>query len=160
MVCSRSPATLVYNLRFPGQMYLSETGLNYNYFRDYDPQVGRCVESDPIGLRGGSYSTYAYCNANPLTRADPDAQTLMDYAKAVAELQKATVKCRVAADSNRCLWREPGPGTRSSVTRSRQSIEKRLPKGVRSLWPLYWRRGGSSCRGRSSNCAGITWNAI
>lgn len=39
---------------------------HYNYFRDYDPQTGRYVESDPIGLDGGSYSTYLYAKGNPL----------------------------------------------------------------------------------------------
>jgi uncharacterized protein RhaS with RHS repeats len=39
--------------------------------RDYDPQVGRYVESDPIGLKGGSYSTYAYANGDPLGYSDP-----------------------------------------------------------------------------------------
>jgi hypothetical protein len=29
------------------------------------------VESDPIGLRGGSYSTYSYTNSNPISRSDP-----------------------------------------------------------------------------------------
>lgn len=28
-------------------------GLNYNYFRDYEPNTGRYVQSDPIGLMGG-----------------------------------------------------------------------------------------------------------
>jgi len=41
------------NLRFPGQYYDVETELHYNYFRDYDPTIGRYVESDPIGLEGG-----------------------------------------------------------------------------------------------------------
>jgi RHS repeat-associated protein len=36
----RNDALVLYNLRFPGQYYQAETGLNYNYFRDYDPQVG------------------------------------------------------------------------------------------------------------------------
>jgi len=65
-----SLGTFVYNLRYPGQYYDSETGLNYNYFRDYDPQMGRYVESDPIGQNGG-VNTYAYVSANPLNGIDP-----------------------------------------------------------------------------------------
>jgi RHS repeat-associated protein len=67
----QSLGTFVYNLRYPGQMYDSEAGLNYNYFRDYDPQVGRYVESDPIGFKGGSLSTYAYAGSNPASSIDP-----------------------------------------------------------------------------------------
>jgi RHS repeat-associated protein len=43
-----SLGTFVYNLRFPGQYYQAETGVNYNVFRDYDPQTGRYVEPDPL----------------------------------------------------------------------------------------------------------------
>ena len=46
-------STVEQNLRFPGQYYDQETGLHYNYFRTYDPETGRYVESDPIGLGGG-----------------------------------------------------------------------------------------------------------
>ena len=45
-----SLGTFVYNLRLPGQMYMAETGLRNNYFRDYDPAVGRYIESDPRAL--------------------------------------------------------------------------------------------------------------
>jgi RHS repeat-associated protein len=51
----QSLGTFIYNLRFAGQYYQAETGLNYNYHRDYDAAVGRYRQSDPIGLRGGSF---------------------------------------------------------------------------------------------------------
>lgn len=57
-------------LRFPGQYFDEETGLHYNYFRDYDPSTGRYIQSDPIGLAGG-LNTYGYVGANPLTGVDP-----------------------------------------------------------------------------------------
>jgi hypothetical protein len=43
---------------------------HYNYFRDYDPGIGRYVQSDPIGLGGGT-STYAYVTSDPLGHSDP-----------------------------------------------------------------------------------------
>ncbi|GMU74801.1 MAG: hypothetical protein AMXMBFR45_02920 [Gammaproteobacteria bacterium] len=46
-------------LRLPGQIDLGILGVSYNYYRDYDPQVGRYVESDPIGLEGG-LNPYTY----------------------------------------------------------------------------------------------------
>jgi RHS repeat-associated protein len=58
-----------YNLRFPGQYFDSETGLSYNYFRDYDPSIGRYVQSDPIGLRAG-VNTFAYAFDRPLNSSD------------------------------------------------------------------------------------------
>jgi RHS repeat-associated protein len=58
-------------LRLPGQRYDTETGLYYNYFRDYDPSIGRYGESDPIGLEGG-INTYSYATGNPIAFIDPD----------------------------------------------------------------------------------------
>jgi len=57
-------------LRFPGQYFDKETNLHYNYFRDYDPGIGRYVQSDPIGLRA-ALNTYAYVHGRPLSLIDP-----------------------------------------------------------------------------------------
>jgi RHS repeat-associated protein len=88
-------STITNNLRFPGQYFDAETGLNYNYFRDYNPAIGRYVESDrmnlgslTITLRDGNQefinylkenphalNLFAYVENNPLSRIDPNGQS-------------------------------------------------------------------------------------
>ncbi|WP_338849871.1 RHS repeat-associated core domain-containing protein [Massilia sp. W12] len=46
-------------LRFQGQYYDAESGLHYNRYRYYDPEVERFVSQDPIGLLGGE-NLYQY----------------------------------------------------------------------------------------------------
>lgn len=55
--------------RFPGQFEDPETGLHYNRYRYYDPEVGRYISPDPLGYFGG-LNLFAYC-ANPVGWIDP-----------------------------------------------------------------------------------------
>ncbi|MGO4799420.1 RHS repeat-associated core domain-containing protein [Pseudomonas sp. W22_MBD1_FP4] len=57
------------NLRFQGQYLDRETGLHYNTFRFYDPDIGRFTSPDPLGLTG-SLNLYRYA-PNPFTWIDP-----------------------------------------------------------------------------------------
>ena len=77
--------TFTYNLRMPGQQWDKETGTFYNYFRDYDPSLGRYVQSDPLGVvffRRLSKKKltpedlqlnhlYSYVDSDPLNFIDP-----------------------------------------------------------------------------------------
>ena len=55
--------------RFQGQYYDEESGLHYNRFRYYDPEIGRFVSQDPIGLMGGM-NLFEYAS-NPIIWVDP-----------------------------------------------------------------------------------------
>ncbi|WP_217709468.1 RHS repeat-associated core domain-containing protein, partial [Burkholderia cepacia] len=56
-------------IRFQGQYHDHETGLHYNRYRSYDPNSGRFVSKDPIGLQGG-LNLHAYA-PNPTEWVDP-----------------------------------------------------------------------------------------
>ncbi|KQX51006.1 MULTISPECIES: DUF6531 domain-containing protein [unclassified Streptomyces] len=76
-------------LRFPGQYADPETGLHYNYFRHYDPEAGRYLTPDPLGLDPAP-NPAGYI-ADPLTEADPLGlapclQALQDMATKIAHV--------------------------------------------------------------------------
>jgi RHS repeat-associated protein len=108
-----SLGTFVYNLRFPGQYYQSETGLSYNYFRDYDPQTGRYVESDPIGLASG-VNTFAYAGSNPIGFLDPYGL----YAVVQVNGNQVTITIPIEYQ---------GPGVSPDVV-------QKFNNGIRNLW--------------------------
>jgi len=69
--------SLAFNQRFPGQYFDIESGLHQNDQRDYDPRLGRYIESDPIGLNGGP-NTYSYVSLAPTLKVDPTGLLPLD----------------------------------------------------------------------------------
>jgi RHS repeat-associated protein len=65
------PASL--DLRFPGQWFQAESGLHYNWHRQYDPKTGRYLQPDPLGMPDGP-SRWWYAKNSPLMNVDPDGQ--------------------------------------------------------------------------------------
>lgn len=108
----------IFNLRFPGQQYDAESGLHYNYFRDYESGTGRYVQSDPIGLRAG-LNTFSYVSSAPINRFDPKGLVEIDrscfgcdqHGDKAERLKKAAQLCiRIAstftnAARSRCIQR-------------------------------------------------------
>jgi RHS repeat-associated protein len=66
------------DLRFPGQFVDGETGYFQNWYRDYDPTMGRYAQSDPFGLIGGT-NTFAYAASNPLRFVDPSGSSRANW---------------------------------------------------------------------------------
>lgn len=74
--------------RFPGQVLDVENGLYYNWHRFYDPETGRYISADPIGLAGGM-NLYAYVGGDPVNWGDPWGLKI-NYSK-LTEKQKKLV---------------------------------------------------------------------
>jgi len=124
------------NLRLPGQYYDSETGLHQNFYRDYDPALGRYIESDPIGLAGG-INFYAYVYQNPLKYTDPTGEILpllIAYARCVAT-------CMLQDAAMNLLFPDPCYSPENSAKDC----------ALECLNPLNWIGGGA---GKSASKAG------
>jgi RHS repeat-associated protein len=80
------------NLRFPGQYFLTEDGLHYNWYRHYDPTIGRYIQPDPLGLTtllSDGPSVYGYAQQNPLMYVDPRGEAIGPALKYLGALYRA-----------------------------------------------------------------------
>lgn len=122
-----SLAGYVLNLRYPGQYYDAESGTNYNVNRNYEPVTGRYLQSDPVGLTGGT-STYAYVSNNPLG--------LSDVLGLLQQLSYTTISGSANSQSWNIQWQlsEPSPSGGWIV----QTISGVLPDGSTITYSEAW----------------------
>src|SRR6185437_5234646 len=64
-------------LTWKGLSYDPDVGLTYMRARWYDPNIGRFISEDPLGLRGG-INPYVFANNDPINGRDPSGM-LIDF---------------------------------------------------------------------------------
>ena len=77
---------------YPGQYWDEETGLHYNYYRYYDPNLGKYLRTDPLGIYSGDVNLYLYVSGNPIVFNDPFG-LVRHPVKCLKSLMKAWIKC-------------------------------------------------------------------
>ncbi len=102
-----------YHPRFPGQYFDKETNLHYNYFRYYEPETGRYISPDPIGLAGG-LNVYGYAEQDPLSFTDPTGENpvllwALSGALTLWDMLKPMQPNSQYPDAIEPVWTVPGP---------------------------------------------------
>lgn len=131
--------TIQSNLRFPGQYEDEETGLHYNFNRYYDPETGRYITQDPIGLEGGG-NFYAYVDGNPVSYIDPEG--LASTLSCGASVANAAA-CAAAGMGVRGAARQAGRAVRSDSSSQEQD------ESDRAIWQPERNAGRWTCNSRA-----------
>ena len=127
--------------RFQGQIYDVETGLHYNRFRYYDPDAGRFISHDPIGLVGG-YNPFFYA-LNPIEWVDPLglktilASIFADINKwslaPISDRQKGMIKDKLSTTKQRS--KELTKLMRDDFKQKEKDLIKEWEKETGQTWP-------------------------
>ncbi len=145
--------TVENNLRFPGQYFDSETGLHYNMWRYYDPEMGRFLRKDPVGLRGG-VNLFLYALNNSVNNEDPFGLITL-----VADIPEDPNANTVVCDGK--------GGTRIQVTETDECIkscveahEQKHKEDIDQWDPDVCKRGGNKPDGTRIVIPDITYRRL
>jgi RHS repeat-associated protein len=95
----------------------------YNYHRDYEPSLGRYLESDPIGLYGG-INTYGYVRGRPLTSIDPlGLSEQCAYYKWACGVAPGLYYCFIAPPNCESDWKPLPPGMVRCIRKCLQKLD-------------------------------------
>jgi RHS repeat-associated protein len=143
--------------QYTGQAWIGELGMYYYKARFYSPNLGRFLQTDPIGYDGG-VNLYSYVGDDPVDRTDPSGEDPVSGAdkleKQRAELintfarsQNATVRINITKDVTLTLTKKG-----EDVTGTFQ--KKGVPGSVRFTGKLQDVKGKSEYR-----VVGLHWSA-
>ena len=143
---------------------------HYNYFRDYDPSIGRYIESDPIGLDGGM-NTFGYVQGNPLGLIDPTGEAAASIARACArypticgsllycyasptKCKELLCKASSAISRYKPLCNQPGCGPAGAPNTNTMAMTMACTCFVNRVFEKYVCRGGKSDKGHDEQIDG------
>ncbi|MES2264686.1 MAG: RHS repeat-associated core domain-containing protein [Pseudomonadota bacterium] len=131
---SITPLVLEQPFRFQGQQFDEESGLHYNRFRYYDPEIGRYISQDPIGL-AGDINNFTYVS-NPLTWSDP-------FGLAPKPPSKFALRDGAGASPKDIAASKLGGGTRKGQDACREKTFEKTSKKNNGIYKC-WRCGHTS----------------
>jgi RHS repeat-associated protein len=83
--------------QYTGQAFLPELGMYYYRARMYSPTLGRFLQTDPIGYRGG-LNLYGYVGDDPVNHTDPSGTVQCDRADPrCSDVHKAAAEARTTS---------------------------------------------------------------
>ncbi len=79
-------------IKFTGRYFDTETGLQWNLNRWYDPKTGRWMSQDPIGFESGDANLYRYVGNDPGNGVDPSGLASQNVLKFLVRIKKDTAE--------------------------------------------------------------------
>jgi len=80
-------------MRSSGQYFDGESGMHHNYLRDYDPDIGRYLQSNPVGIDAG-LNLYEFSHSSPIMNTQSLGQWVDQSSSCVGPRESTPGACQ------------------------------------------------------------------